>query len=67
LGFPSAEIPSRKKIAIVALARKLLVTLWAMLRDNTAWRDPCAPADKGADGRCAPGGCGVSLRKTPDT
>jgi transposase len=29
---------SRKNIAIVALARKLLVTLWAMLRDNTRWR-----------------------------
>ena len=31
---------SRKNIAIVALARKLLVTLWAMLRDNTRWREP---------------------------
>jgi hypothetical protein len=29
----------RKKQAIVALARKLLVRLWAMLRDRTAWRD----------------------------
>ena len=28
----------RKKIAIVALARKLLVILWAMLRDNKPWR-----------------------------
>jgi transposase len=28
----------RKKIAIVALARKLLVILWAMLRDNAPWR-----------------------------
>jgi transposase len=35
-------VASRKNIAIVALARKLLVTLWAMLRDNTAWRDPTA-------------------------
>ena len=31
---------SRKKIAIVALARRLLVKLWAMLRTNTPWRDP---------------------------
>jgi hypothetical protein len=31
---------SRKNIAIVALARKLLVTLWAMLRDGTSWREP---------------------------
>jgi transposase len=31
---------SRKKIAIVALARRLLVKLWAMLRDGTAWREP---------------------------
>ena len=30
----------RKKIAIVALARKLLVILWAMLRDNAPWRGP---------------------------
>jgi transposase len=29
----------RKKQALVALARKLLVRLWAMLRDRTAWRD----------------------------
>ncbi len=31
--------PSRKKIAITAVARKLLVRCWAMLRDGTAWRD----------------------------
>lgn len=31
--------PARKKIAIVALARRLLVVCWAMLRDGTAWRD----------------------------
>lgn len=36
----SRGIKSRRKIAIVALARKLLVTLWAMLRDGTSWRDP---------------------------
>jgi transposase len=30
---------ARKKQAIVALARKLLVRCWAMLRDRTAWRD----------------------------
>ncbi len=34
----------RKKIAVVALARKLLVRLWAMLRDNTSWRDPTRDA-----------------------
>ena len=32
--------PSRKKIAIVALARRLLVVCWAMLRDRTPWREP---------------------------
>ncbi len=32
---------ARRHIAIVALARKLLVSLWAMLRDGTRWRDPC--------------------------
>jgi transposase len=30
---------SRKKIAIVAVARRLLVVCWAMLRDNTPWRE----------------------------
>ena len=34
----------RKKVAIVALARKLLVTLWAMLRDHAPWRGPAAAA-----------------------
>jgi transposase len=29
----------RKKVAIVAVARRLLVRLWAMLRDGTEWRD----------------------------
>jgi transposase len=33
----------RKKIAIVALARKLLVILWAMLRDNQPWRAAAPP------------------------
>jgi transposase len=30
--------PSRKKIAITALARKLLVKCWAMLRDHKDWK-----------------------------
>jgi len=30
---------SRRKIAIVALARRLLVVCWAMLRDGTAWQE----------------------------
>jgi transposase len=29
----------RKKIAIVAVARRLLVKLWAMLRDGVAWKE----------------------------
>ena len=36
----SGGIAARKKIAIVALARKLLVMLWAMLRDNRRFVDP---------------------------
>src|SRR5262245_30070739 len=32
----------RKKQAIVALARKILVRSWAMLRDRKPWRDPQA-------------------------
>lgn len=41
---------SRKKPAIVALARKILVRCWAMLRDGKPWRaDPVAkPAPAGA-------------------
>jgi len=31
--------PSRKKIAITALARKLLVRCWVMLRDERPWQD----------------------------
>lgn len=31
---------SRRKIAIVAVARKLLTIAWAMLRDGTQWRTP---------------------------
>jgi transposase len=33
---------SRKKIAIVAVGRQLLVRCWAMLRDGTSWRPPLA-------------------------
>jgi transposase len=33
---------SRKKIAIVAVGRQLLVRCWAMLRDGTSWRPPAA-------------------------
>jgi transposase len=35
---------TRKKPAIVALARRLLVRLWAMLRDGTPWRTDPQPA-----------------------
>lgn len=31
---------ARKKTAIVAVARRLLVVCWAMLRDETSWREP---------------------------
>jgi transposase len=30
----------RKKIAIVAVARRLLIALWAMLRDGACWHEP---------------------------
>lgn len=35
---------SRKKIAIIAVGRRLLVRCWAMLRDGTSWRPPIAAA-----------------------
>jgi transposase len=31
---------ARRKIAAVATSRRLLVTCWAMLRDNASWRGP---------------------------
>jgi transposase len=35
---------SRKKIAIVAVGRRLLVRCWAMLRDGTSWQSPAIKA-----------------------
>lgn len=35
---------TRKKIAVVAVARRLLICCWAMLRDGTDWRAPTAHA-----------------------
>jgi transposase len=35
---------SRKKIAIVAVGRRLLVRCWAMLRDGTSWQLPATRA-----------------------
>jgi transposase len=56
----SRGMKQRKKIAIVALARKLLVKLWAMLRDGSGWRDPDQPRQgaKGVDGGLPPAGVG---------
>src|SRR5829696_7595239 len=34
---------ARKKPAVVALARKILVRCWAMLRDGVPWRDEPVP------------------------
>jgi hypothetical protein len=33
---------ARRKIAIVAVSRRLAVRCWAMLRDEAPWRDHCA-------------------------
>jgi transposase len=40
----SRGMTSRRKVAVVALARRLLVRLWAMLRTGRPWRDPCEAA-----------------------
>jgi hypothetical protein len=32
------------KKAVVALARKVLVACWGLLKGGGAWRDPCPPA-----------------------
>ena len=42
---------SRKKIAITAVARKLLVRCWAMLRDEEVWQTKHPPR-LGTTGRC---------------
>jgi transposase len=39
--------PSRKKIAIVAVARRLLIRCWAMLRDGQSWQPPEKTTDRG--------------------
>ena len=58
----SRGMKQRKKIAVVALARKLLVRLWAMLRDNTAWRDPTlSPPEDTRTGNVALSSVGVAM------
>ena len=43
-----AENKCRKGIAIVAVARRLAVWVWAMLRDNSCWKMPeCVSSEKG--------------------
>jgi transposase len=34
---------ARRKIAVIATARRVLVICWAMLRDGTVWREPNQP------------------------
>lgn len=34
---------TRRKVAVVATARKLLVICWVMMRDGTPWREPTPP------------------------
>lgn len=44
---------TRKKIAIIAVARRLLIKCWAILRDESPWRDPhvlAGTADEQAPG-----------------
>ncbi|MFN2491720.1 MAG: transposase, partial [Pyrinomonadaceae bacterium] len=35
---------ARRKIAIIAVARRLLIRCWAMLRDGTRWREAASAA-----------------------
>lgn len=44
---------SRKKQAIIAVARKILVTAWAMLRDGKNWSPPQAKLMVQADPKLA--------------
>jgi transposase len=45
---------SRKKIAIVALGRRLLVRCWAMLRDGTSWQPPVSATASSHKGVVSP-------------
>ena len=36
---------TRRKQAVVAMSRRMLVRCWAMLRDETEWKQPDAPSD----------------------
>lgn len=45
---------SRKKIAIVAVGRRLLVRCWAMLRDGTSWRPPLSATASSDEGSASP-------------
>ena len=38
----------RRKIAVIAVARRLLICCWAMLRDGTPWRPPDVKSTKAA-------------------
>ena len=49
--------PARKKIAIVAVARRLAVLAWAMLRDGTVWHPPAAAEPIGKRAATVQGGC----------
>ena len=40
--------PVRRKVAICAVARRLMVHCWAMLRDGTRWKDPMPRRSKAA-------------------
>ncbi|MEM6259350.1 MAG: transposase [Planctomycetota bacterium] len=39
---------ARRKIAVVATTRRLLVMCWAMLRNSTAWNSPSPPPPEAA-------------------
>lgn len=45
---------TRRKIAVVATARRLLVMCWAMLRDGTTWRPPEVAEPPGPPALAAP-------------
>jgi transposase len=39
---------TRRKVAVVATARRLLIICWAMLRDGKAWKEPKTAAERAA-------------------
>jgi len=55
---------SRRKVAVIAVARRLIITCWAMLRDGTTWQPP-APGSPVSPGSGTPASPGSGVPQVP--